>query len=98
MKSFSQFIDLLEQDAPPPPPAGGAAPPIGGAGAAPPPPIGGGMPPMGGGAPPMGGGMPGGAVPTGKSVAKKIKSSNVWSALKDMFKAEEEPTQTKQPN
>ena len=84
MKSFSQFIDLIKEDAPPPPPppAGGAAPP-----------------PMGGGAPPMGGGMPGGA-PTGKSVAKKIKTSDIWSSLRNMFKAQDGETTDKkeQPN
>ena len=92
MKSFSQFIDLIKEDAPPPPP-----PPAGGA--APPPPAGGGMPPMGGGAPPMGGGMPGGA-PPGKSVAKKIKTSDVWSSLRNMFKAQDGETTDKkeQPN
>ena len=87
MKNFSQFCILLsEQDVPP----AGAAPPPAGAGATPPP---AGAPPMGGGAPPMGGG---GAV-TGKSVAKKIKSYDVWSALKELFKQEEKPKQDSQP-
>ena len=106
MKSFSQFIDLIKEDAPPPPPppAGGAAPPPPAGGGAPPmgggaPPMGGGAPPMGGGAPPMGGGMPGGA-PPGKSVAKKIKTSDVWSSLRNMFKAQDGETTDKkeQPN
>jgi len=94
MKSFSQFIDLIKEDAPPPPPppAGGASPPPPAGGGMPP--MGGGMPPMGGGAPPMGGGMPGGA-PTGKSVAKKIKTSDIWSSLRDMFKAQDGETTDK---
>ena len=93
MRTFVNYVKFkLNEDAPaPPPPAG--APPAGGPPMGGPPPMGGGgppmggPPPMGGGGPPMGGGAggAGGATPP----ATKIKSSNVWDALKKLFNPKE---------
>ena len=81
MKTFAQFLNLMEDIAPaggPPP-----GPPGGGGGGPPPGPLGGGMggpPPMGGGPPPMGGGPPGGA-PGASQAPMQLKSTNVWDVL-----------------
>ena len=92
MRTFVNYVKFkLNEDAPAPPPPAGAppagAPPMGGPprGGGGPPPMGGG-PPMGG-PPPMGGGAggAGGATPP----ATKIKSSNVWDALKKLFNPKE---------
>ena len=83
MRTFVNYVKFkINEDAPAPPPAGGppagGSPPMGGGG---PPPMGG--PPMGG--PPMGGGAGG----TQTTPATKIKSSNVWDALKKLFNPKE---------
>lgn len=81
MKTFGQFLNLIEDAAPPAPagPPGGGAPPGG------PPPMGGGPPPMGGGLPPGGPpGMPGGGAPGAPGANQaptKLKSTNVWDVL-----------------
>ena len=96
MRTFVNYVKFkLNEDAPAPPPAGGppagGSPPMGGGG---PPPMGG--PPMGGGGPPPMGGSPMGGPPMGGGAggtqtppATKIKSSNVWDALKKLFNPKE---------
>lgn len=92
MKTFAQFLNLMEDalGAPPaggPPPGGppGGGPPMGG-----PPPMGGGGPPMGG-PPPMGGAP--GAPPGGAGQPPmKLKSTNVWDVLEKYLSGGQQKT------
>jgi len=108
MKSFSEFMMLLEQDplgGPPPGGPMGGGPPGGPMGGGPPGgPMGGGPPggPMGGGPPggPMGGGPPGGGAMGAQQPPMKIVPQTVWDVLEKILTGkpvEDKESQDKKP-
>jgi hypothetical protein len=101
MKTFLDYLLILEGPGGPPPPDMGGAPPgdMGGppgGGMPPPMPGGGGMPPMGGG--PPGGGMPppGGPAPGGSTQGLPLKPKDAWTAIESVLKDIEKENPQKQ--